>query len=72
MQHLLGENERQMAEMAEGWEQRMEEARRQWQQELSLTARDGADTRWQQSPYLQNVNEDPQLSGIIKMSLGEG
>ncbi|XP_070571376.1 kinesin-like protein KIF28P isoform X2 [Ptychodera flava] len=69
LEMLLKENERKMLEVETTWEQRLEQARKEW--ELSSIHKSETDLS-EQYPYLQNINEDPQLSGIIKYPLQSG
>ncbi|XP_067680722.1 kinesin-like protein KIF28P isoform X1 [Haliotis asinina] len=68
LEEQLQENQRKMAEMQQSWEQRLEEARREWEKEFRSTDRN----EWEKNPYLMNVNEDPQLTGVVKHALVEG
>ncbi|KAK2159394.1 hypothetical protein LSH36_154g12000 [Paralvinella palmiformis] len=69
VEDLLEENRRQMADINLTWEQRMEEARAEWEKSLQENSQD---SRLRQVPYLQNINEDPYLSGVVKLPLEDG
>lgn len=65
IQRMLEENQKRMGDMQMSWEQRLEQARREWERSQQQESQAG-DQKWRQYPYISNVNEDPQLSGIIK------
>jgi hypothetical protein len=65
VERLLKENQRQMEEINLFWEQRLQEARREWQRANKGSQGDDQG-EWKNSPHIMNVNEDTQLSGIIK------
>lgn len=71
MNLLLEQNERQMAQMAKSWEARLEEARMEWQQNVSDNNMQETND-WELMPHFHNINEDPQLSGIIKICFKQG
>ena len=71
LEQLLGDNERRLREMNLTWQQRLEEARREWERSLVAETETEAPS-WQNLPHLQNVNEDPQLSGVIKYVFEQG
>ncbi|KAJ8308377.1 hypothetical protein KUTeg_013251 [Tegillarca granosa] len=64
LQRMLEDNERKMKDMNLSWEQRLEQARKEW--ERSLGHAEELKNEWEQMPHFMNINEDPQLSGIIK------
>ncbi|XP_038074728.1 kinesin-like protein KIF28P isoform X2 [Patiria miniata] len=70
VESLYKENERQMQEMDQTWEHRLLEAREEWEKSQRLDRQESSD--YEHHPYIQNVNEDPHLSGIIKHVLLEG
>ena len=72
VEKLLRENERQMRDIEQSWEQRLEEARREWEKSHAEGLGTNEHAPWRQMPYITNVNEDPQLSGVIKLCLAEG
>lgn len=65
---LIAQNERQMKESTMSWDQKLEDAKREWELEHASAG----DKMLSQYPYFQNVNEDPQLSGVIKKYIMEG
>eukprot|EP00047_Mylnosiga_fluctuans_P022633 m.123624 g.123624 ORF g.123624 m.123624 type:complete len:1017 (-) comp9331_c1_seq4:1455-4505(-) len=72
-QEQLASNQAQLRELEKTWEQRLAEARAQWEAEVSFLGVDRRqDARLATNPYLSNVNEDAQLSGIIKHVVEEG
>ena len=54
--------------MQQTWEQRLEAAQREWEESTPRRTKSSL----LQQPYLQNINEDPQLSGIVKFPLEPG
>lgn len=72
LQRLLRENERRMADMDKTWEQRLEEARREWERGHGGVEHEEEQAEWRRLPYFTNVNEDTQLSGVIKHCLCVG
>nr|XP_002732533.1 PREDICTED: kinesin-like protein KIF28P-like [Saccoglossus kowalevskii] len=71
LEMLLKENERKMSEINTAWEQRLEEARKEWEKIHPVSVSE-SDNLTKQYPFLQNVNEDLQLCGVIKYPLPEG
>ena len=59
-----------MKDLEHSWEQRLEEARREW--ERSYINSPEGEPEWITSPHLYNINEDPQLSGVIKFCFHQG
>ena len=71
LEDLLARNIAQMREEEErSWEDRLAEARQEWEHSQISLQKEGA--VYANNPYLQNVNEDPQLSGVVKHCLAEG
>ncbi|XP_064411230.1 kinesin-like protein KIF28P [Latimeria chalumnae] len=70
LHRLLAENELQIQAIQVFWEQHLEEARREWEQQYAAIAQERR--LMQMFPYLLNVNEDPQLSGVIKHFIQDG
>ncbi|KAF7254251.1 Kinesin-like protein KIF28P [Varanus komodoensis] len=64
---LLAENELRIQAIQATWEYRLEEARKEWEQQYAAE-------RWMMEtfPYLVNINEDPQLSGVLKYFIQNG
>ncbi|XP_069117737.1 kinesin-like protein KIF28P isoform X2 [Argopecten irradians] len=71
LQRMLQDNERRMSEMNLSWEQRLEKARKEWEKSIS-TGDDQKSHEFERKPYITNINEDPQLSGIIKHCFNKG
>ncbi|ESO83558.1 hypothetical protein LOTGIDRAFT_169252, partial [Lottia gigantea] len=69
LKYLLAENERQMG-MQLSWENRLEEARKEWEKTFLNSSKEKAE--WEQQPYIMNVNEDSQLTGVIKHCFDKG
>lgn len=68
MQEVIQANQMEMVEMQKTWYQRLAEAKALWEQNAAVAT----DPRIQTNCYLQNVNEDPQLSGVIRHIVLEG
>nr|CAB3259102.1 kinesin-like protein KIF28P [Phallusia mammillata] len=70
IKELISQNELQLRDMSLSWEQKLEQARKEWEAEQQRTEQsiNVHDT----FPYMQNVNEDPQLSGVIKYVIRKG
>ncbi|NXC51157.1 KIF28 protein, partial [Penelope pileata] len=57
------------------WEARLEEARQEWEQQYAaVTQASFPAEKWMMEtfPYLLNINEDPQLSWVLKHFIQEG
>ena len=54
-----------MSKMEYSWEKRLDEARLEWERSMNDQNKN-AEPQELDHPYLQNVNEDPQLSGVVK------
>nr|XP_020643636.1 kinesin-like protein KIF28P isoform X2 [Pogona vitticeps] len=67
---LLAENELRIQAIQATWEYRLEEARKEWEQQYAAVTQE----RWMMEtfPYLVNINEDPQLSGVLKYFIQNG
>ncbi|XP_066281577.1 kinesin-like protein KIF28P [Branchiostoma lanceolatum] len=70
LERMLQENVRQMSDIQMTWEKKLEEARREWEQSQAQVSKE--DMMIKEHPYLQNVNEDPYLSGVVKHALPPG
>ncbi|CAM4536863.1 unnamed protein product [Lepidochelys olivacea] len=70
LQCLLAENELRIQTIQLTWEYRLEEARKEWEQQYAAITQE----RWMMEtfPYLLNINEDPQLSGVLKHFIQDG
>ncbi|XP_030050522.1 kinesin-like protein KIF28P [Microcaecilia unicolor] len=64
LHHLLTENELRIQAIEVTWEHQLEEARKEWEQQYAAVTQERR--MIQTFPYLMNVNEDPQLSGVLK------
>ncbi|XP_041350719.1 kinesin-like protein KIF28P [Gigantopelta aegis] len=69
-ERMLEENKKRMLEMEKTWEQRLEEARMEWEKEFRNSSNRQHD--WDHLPYILNVNEDSQLTGVIKHCIHKG
>ncbi|XP_069810485.1 kinesin-like protein KIF28 [Dendropsophus ebraccatus] len=70
LRRLLAENELRIQAMQSAWELQLQEARKEWEQQFAAITQE---RRMMQSfPYLLNINEDPQLSGVLKHFIQEG
>ncbi|XP_052529430.1 kinesin-like protein KIF28 [Tympanuchus pallidicinctus] len=67
---LLAESEGWPRSTQMTWEAQLEEARREWEQQYSAMMQE----RWmmEKFPYLLNINEDPQLSWVLKHFIQDG
>ncbi|XP_042679532.1 kinesin-like protein KIF28P isoform X4 [Centrocercus urophasianus] len=67
---LLAESEGRPRSTQMTWEAQLEEARREWEQQYSAMMQE----RWmmEKLPYLLNINEDPQLSWVLKHFIQDG
>uniref|UniRef100_A0A8C9G6Q1 Kinesin-like protein 6 n=1 Tax=Pavo cristatus TaxID=9049 RepID=A0A8C9G6Q1_PAVCR len=67
---LLAESEGRTRSAQMTWEARLEEARQEWEQQYSAMTQE----RWMMEtfPYLLNINEDPQLSWVLKHFIQDG
>uniref|UniRef100_UPI00398ED23E kinesin-like protein KIF28 n=1 Tax=Pristiophorus japonicus TaxID=55135 RepID=UPI00398ED23E len=70
LRRSLAENELQMAEILTTWEQRLEVARKEWEQQYLTVTQE--QHMIQLFPYLSNVNADPQLSAFVKHFIQDG
>ncbi|XP_076100625.1 kinesin-like protein KIF28 isoform X4 [Mytilus galloprovincialis] len=67
LEKMLKENERKMQDMQLTWEQRLEQARKDWERSKVSSPSSGDQKKdWETVPYLTNINEDPMLSNVIK------
>ncbi|XP_063040301.1 kinesin-like protein KIF28P [Engraulis encrasicolus] len=70
LRRLLSHNEMQIKAIQTLWEQHLQEALRDWQTQYATITQERR--MMQMHPYILNVNEDPQLSGVIKLFIQEG
>uniref|UniRef100_A0A674IVG9 Kinesin-like protein n=1 Tax=Terrapene triunguis TaxID=2587831 RepID=A0A674IVG9_9SAUR len=67
---LLAENELRIRNIQLTWEYRLEEARKEWEQQYAAITQERR--MMETFPYLLNINEDPQLSGVLKHFIQDG
>ncbi|XP_044866259.1 kinesin-like protein KIF28P [Mauremys mutica] len=67
---LLAENELRIRTIQLTWEYRLEEARKEWEQQYVAITQERR--MMETFPYLLNINEDPQLSGVLKHFIQDG
>ncbi|XP_062574589.1 kinesin-like protein KIF28P isoform X2 [Saccostrea cucullata] len=73
LQRLLLQNESRMADMNKSWEQKLEEARKEWERGHGVSLEHEEEhTEWRTVPYFTNINEDSQLSGVVKLCIRQG
>ncbi|KAL4623865.1 kinesin-like protein KIF28P [Arapaima gigas] len=70
LRRLLTQNELQICAIQTLWEQHLQEALKDW--ELQYATMTQERRMMQMFPYILNVNEDPQLSGVVKLFIQEG
>ncbi|XP_060099840.1 kinesin-like protein KIF28 [Heteronotia binoei] len=70
LRSLLAENELRIQAIQATWEYRLEEARKEWEQQYAAVTQEGR--MMEKFPYLVNINEDPQLSGVLKYVIQDG
>ncbi|XP_037397609.1 kinesin-like protein KIF28P [Pygocentrus nattereri] len=70
LRRLLTHNELQIRAIQTLWEQRLQEALKDWEAQYTTITQER--TMMQMYPYMLNVNEDPQLSGVIKLFIQDG
>ncbi|XP_059843938.1 kinesin-like protein KIF28 [Hypanus sabinus] len=64
------ENEQQVKGIQKSWQQKLEEARKEWEQQYSIITKE--EMMMAAFPYLLNINEDPQLSRVIRHFIHNG
>ncbi|KAL7872724.1 hypothetical protein AOLI_G00117950 [Acnodon oligacanthus] len=70
LRRLLTHNELQIRAIQTLWEQRLQEALKDWEAQYTTITQER--TMMQMYPYMLNVNEDAQLSGVIKLFIQDG
>ncbi|XP_078086771.1 kinesin-like protein KIF28 [Mustelus asterias] len=70
LRRALAENELEMAEIQTSWEQCLERAQKEWEQQYQTLTQERQ--MIQMFPYLSNVNVDPQLSAFVKLFIRDG
>ncbi|XP_043916132.1 kinesin-like protein KIF28P [Protopterus annectens] len=70
LQRLVAENELQIQAVQTFWEERLKEAQNEWEEQCAAITQERH--MIQLFPYIVNVNEDPQLSGVVKYFIQKG
>ncbi|XP_026148858.1 kinesin-like protein KIF28P [Mastacembelus armatus] len=70
LRQLLTHNELQIRAIQTMWEQHLQEALKDWEQQYANITQERR--MIQMHPYILNINEDTQLSGVIKLFIQEG
>ncbi|XP_051235145.1 kinesin-like protein KIF28P [Dicentrarchus labrax] len=70
LRQLLTHNELQIRAIQTLWEQHLQEALKDWEQQYANITQERR--MMQMHPYILNINEDAQLSGVVKLFIQEG
>ncbi|KAM9860783.1 kinesin-like protein KIF28P [Aulostomus maculatus] len=70
LRQLLTHNELQIRAIQTLWEQHLQEALKDWEQQYANITQERR--LMQMHPYILNINEDAQLSGVVKLFIQEG
>ncbi|KAG7465773.1 hypothetical protein MATL_G00157120 [Megalops atlanticus] len=70
LRRILTHNELQIRAIQTMWEQHLQEALKDWEQQYATITQERR--MMQTHPYILNINEDPQLSGVVKLFIQEG
>ncbi|KAM4596948.1 kinesin-like protein KIF28P [Fundulus diaphanus] len=70
IRQLLTQNELQIRAIQTLWEQHLQEALKDWEQQYASITQERR--MMQMYPYILNINEDAQLSGVVKLFIQEG
>ncbi|KAK2854215.1 hypothetical protein Q5P01_006876 [Channa striata] len=70
LRQLLTHNELQIRAIQTMWEQHLQEALKDWEQQYANITQERR--MMQMHPYILNINEDAQLSGVVKLFIQEG
>nr|XP_054588608.1 kinesin-like protein KIF28P [Nothobranchius furzeri] len=70
LRQLLTHNELQIRAIQSLWEQHLQEALKDWEQQYANITQERR--MMQMHPYILNINEDAQLSGVVKLFIQEG
>uniref|UniRef100_A0A096M2G5 Si:rp71-84d9.1 n=1 Tax=Poecilia formosa TaxID=48698 RepID=A0A096M2G5_POEFO len=70
LRQLLTQNELQIRAIQTLWEQHLQEALKDWEQQYANITQERR--MMQMYPYILNINEDAQLSGVVKLFIQEG
>uniref|UniRef100_A0A3Q3BLX2 Si:rp71-84d9.1 n=1 Tax=Kryptolebias marmoratus TaxID=37003 RepID=A0A3Q3BLX2_KRYMA len=69
LRQLLTHNELQIRAIQTLWEQHLQEALKDWEQQYANITKERR--MMQMHPYILNINEDAQLSGVVKLFIQE-
>uniref|UniRef100_M3ZTM7 Si:rp71-84d9.1 n=1 Tax=Xiphophorus maculatus TaxID=8083 RepID=M3ZTM7_XIPMA len=69
LRQLLTQNELQIRAIQTLWEQHLQEALKDWEQQYANITQERR--MMQMYPYILNINEDAQLSGVVKLFIQE-
>ncbi|KAL2098568.1 hypothetical protein ACEWY4_005048 [Coilia grayii] len=70
LRRLLTHNEMQIKAIQTLWEHHLQEALKDWETQYATITQERR--MMQMHPYILNINEDPQLSGVVKLFIQEG
>ncbi|XP_052386378.1 kinesin-like protein KIF28 [Carassius gibelio] len=70
LRRLLTHNELQIRAIQTLWEQHLQEALKDWENQYATITQERR--MMQMHPYIMNINEDAQLSGVVKLFIQEG
>ncbi|XP_051578465.1 kinesin-like protein KIF28P [Myxocyprinus asiaticus] len=70
LRRLLTHNELQIRAIQTLWEQHLQEALKDWETQYATMTQERR--MMQMHPYIMNINEDAQLSGVVKLFIQEG
>ncbi|XP_077095110.1 kinesin-like protein KIF28 isoform X4 [Siphateles boraxobius] len=70
LRRLLTHNELQIRAIQTLWEQHLQEALKDWETQYATITQERR--MMQMHPYIMNINEDAQLSGVVKLFIQEG
>ncbi|XP_030635096.1 kinesin-like protein KIF28P [Chanos chanos] len=70
LRRLLTHNELQIRAIQTLWEQHLQEALKDWELQYATITQERR--MMQMHPYILNINEDAQLSGVVKLFIQEG
>ncbi|XP_068795434.1 kinesin-like protein KIF28 [Struthio camelus] len=70
LRYLLAEKEQGIQSVQVTWESRLQAAREEWEQQYAAIAQERQ--MMETFPYLLNINEDPQLSWVLKHFIQDG
>ncbi|XP_068925231.1 kinesin-like protein KIF28 [Petaurus breviceps papuanus] len=70
LEYLLAKNQLRLQTIQITWERQLEETQKEWEEQYSAVMQEQQMTK--AFPYLFNVNEDPQLTGVLKHFIQAG